>query len=76
MRFREHRGTLDESIKTRVELPDRAALVQHIENLHACFIHQLDFSKIEVKQYSAEPNWEYIVSLDGYGVIGFTDKPA
>lgn len=33
MRFREHRGSLADSKKTEIELPDKAALVAHIRTL-------------------------------------------
>lgn len=66
---------------TLVELPDRAALVAHVEKLHACYIHDYDFSKLVVKPYFMERDercgWAqtWIVSLPDYGPIGFTDSP-
>ena len=33
MKFREHRGSLADSLKTGVELPDRAALLEHVRKL-------------------------------------------
>jgi len=71
MRFREHRGTLADSMATVVEVADRAALVAHVENLLG---HAAD---IEVKPYGGvdqRNGWDtYIVTLAGYGVLGFTD---
>jgi hypothetical protein len=81
MKFREHRGSLDDSMATLVELEDRAALVRHVENLHGCFIHNYDFNQLIVKPYFMEPDdrcgWKqtWIVSLPGYGPIGYTDSP-
>lgn len=82
MKFREHRGGYDDSMATLVELPDRAALVEHVDNLHACFIHPYDFSKMQVEPYYMQRDtrcgWKetYIVVLPGYGPIGYTDTPA
>lgn len=82
MRFREHRGSLADSLATLVELDTRAQLIEHIENCYACFIHGYDFSEIRIEPYFMEPDarcgWErtYIVSLPGLGVIGFTDETA
>lgn len=79
MKFREHRGSLADSITTEVLLADRKALVEHVENLHLCFIHNYDFSMLTVKSYHMQPDarigWDktYIVSLPGYGPIGYTD---
>lgn len=77
MLFREHRGSLDETMETVVELdPTLEALIAHIgklfmeEDLHP-------ISKIEVKYYGydARIGWEtYIVTSKGWGVIGFTNQ--
>ena len=80
MKFREHRGRLEDSMATSVEIGDRQHLIDHITSLHACFLHNYDFSRIEVAPYLMEPDdrigWKetYIVTLPGYGVLGFTDS--
>ena len=77
MKFREHRGGLDESLKTLKDLPDRAALVAHVRELLSPF--QFDFADDEllVLKYLPDPRigWDpqYIVRINRYGVIGFTD---
>jgi hypothetical protein len=88
VKFREHRGGLDESMKTLVELPDRAALVAHIKKLLAPFDWWQDIGPaLHVEPYAwfdkDKPVWDervkwhtYIVTLEGYGVVGFTDGPA
>lgn len=79
MKFREHRGQLGDSMETVKELPDRAALIDH---LYASFPQPLNFENIKIEPYFMEPDvridWDqtYIVTLDGIGVIGFTDGPA
>jgi hypothetical protein len=84
MKFREHRGTLEDSMKTIVELPDRAALIAHCRKLLAPYGFEFQNSWLHVEPYawfdSEKPHWDarikwhtYIVTLDGYGVLGFTD---
>jgi hypothetical protein len=82
VKFREHRGSLEESLATLVELPDRQALIEHVTKLHASFVHSFDFSKLVVEPYLMEPDdrpgvaWQrtFIVKLPGLGPIGFTDS--
>lgn len=77
--FREHRGGLAESLKTQVKLADRAALIAHIENvLRPCSFLVSD-SVIDIAFYANDrrmPEWEetFIVTLQGYGVLGFTNE--
>ena len=79
MKFREHREGLAESMATLVELPDRASLVGHCQNLLAPFDFVFESSALKVKPYSgpdARIGWDStnIVTIDGYGVMGFTDS--
>lgn len=87
MKFREHRGTLADSMQTQVELPDRAALLAHIAKLLEPFGYKFEPSWVHVEPYAwyeaDKAYWDkrvrwhtYIVTLDGYGVLGFTDGPA
>lgn len=83
MKFREHRGALADSMKTLVELPDRVALVEHCRKLLAPFRFQFDAATLEVQPYGIgrgddRIGWKkiYIVTIKGYGVIGFTDGAA
>lgn len=79
MKFREHRGQLADSMETCIDLPDRESLIDH---LYRNFCAPLPFDQIEVKPYDEEPDtrigWSrtYIVTLEKFGVIGFTDGPA
>jgi hypothetical protein len=62
---------------TCVELPNRAALVEHLYRSHEL---PLPFENLEIKPYFMEPDtrigWDqtYIVTLEGFGPIGFTDE--
>ena len=78
MKFREHRGALEDSMATLVELPDRKALLAHCRKLLAPY--QFHFSDPALKVYryrfDARINWDtHIVIIKGYGVMGFTDAP-
>lgn len=72
MQFREHRGGSTESMKTAEELPDRAALVAHCQKLLAPYSFTFEPSALKVQSYG---KGVYIVTIDGYGVVGFTDTP-
>lgn len=80
MRFREHRGGLAESMETMVELPDRAAVIAHIQKLLRSYMFEVNDWDIHCHLYSERPDtrigWDvtYIVTLDDYGVIGFSDE--
>lgn len=79
MKFREHRGGLNESMQTVVELPDRAALVAYVDKLLQPFYVESVAERLLIEPYGRDPRigWEqlYIVKLPGYGVVGFTDGP-
>ena len=81
MRFREHRGSLNESLKTVVTLKNRAALVRYCQRLLRSFCFQFAASALHISKYDlchdkrADWNRTYIVTIDGYGVMGFTDSP-
>lgn len=81
MKFREHRGSLGASMDTMVELETRAQLIDHVKKMYSTFVHGFNFDDIVVEPYYMTPDsrcgWEqtYVVRLDGFGVIGFTDSP-
>jgi hypothetical protein len=76
-KFREHRGTFVDSMATMVELPDRAALVRHCQDLLAPFGFTFDRDQLHVSFYSPDRrvDWEenWIILIDGYGPIGYID---
>lgn len=80
MKFREHRGGLADSMATMVELPNRAALIDHLCALARSWptfpLITSETVHIEFFGWDNRIDWEktYIVTLDGYGVLGFTNS--
>jgi hypothetical protein len=71
--FREHRGSLGDSMRTAIVLDNREEVVAHIANLLRpyCVIKSEDVS---FKPYGYDPriDWQtLIVSVKDYGVVGF-----
>lgn len=77
MKFREHRGGLDESMKTVVELGGRADMVKHIHDLLWPWGLDVQDGDVVASSYGGDARigWKevYIVVVTGYGVVGFTD---
>lgn len=74
MRFREHRGSLEDSLKTTVELKDGRALLEYATGKLGPFPPK----SLRVKHYCFDERvgWDtHIVMIKGYGVFGFTDGP-
>ena len=81
MKFREHRGGLDESMATLVEVPDRAALLEYLRKLAEPWptFPPISSETVHIEPYiwDSRIGWNtHIVTLDGYGVVGFTDRLA
>ena len=80
MRFREHRGGLAESMETQVVVDGRKGLVAHIQKLLKPFSVDVKDADVAASLYGSSGDgrigWEkvYIVSVKGYGVIGFSDS--
>lgn len=81
MKFREHRGNYDDSMETVVELKDKFELIDHLHELllyceggpHNFPSHHL---KVERYVMDGRNGWDtHIVTVDGYGVMGYTDGP-
>lgn len=83
MKFREHRGSLDDAMKTCVEIPDGPALLAHCRKLFESWpgVPLINPKSLVVEPYhmmrDERIGWPmtYIVWLKGYGVLGFTDGP-
>jgi hypothetical protein len=80
IKFREHRGGLSDSMATVIEIENRAGLVAHIAKV----LEPFHFDKervdkglrVEPYAHDARIGWNtHIVTLKGYGVLGFTDGP-
>ena len=72
---------LSDSMATLVEVADRAALLAHVRRKFSDFGPTFADEQMHVEPYSNRPderigwNATYIVTLEGYGVVGFTDGP-
>ena len=84
MRFREHRGGLAESMDTLVTFHppnERDKMIAYIRGLLWPFDHLVIAKDVKLRQYTPDGDkrigWDqlYIVTLEGYGVVGFTDGP-
>jgi hypothetical protein len=76
MLYRDHRGSLAESMETVVELKDRAALDAHIAALLKPWGKVVTQDQIHSTWYCLDPriNWDtWMITVDGYGVVGFTN---
>lgn len=77
MKFREHKGGLEASMRTAVWLKDRADLIRHVQWLLRGYGIEIDPALLKVAPYGFDNRigWNtHIVTLEGsYGVIGFTD---
>ena len=79
VQFREHRRTLIDSMETVIEVKDKQELVGIIKDSLSKYGHDLDINMqtVEIKPYGFDKriNWDtHIVTLKGYGVLGFTDS--
>lgn len=79
MKIREHRGGLAESMETVTEIDGTmVALVAHINAKLTPFGFVVRPALVTCTPYctDARINWQtYMVTVDGYGVFGFTDGP-
>lgn len=79
-RFREHRGGLSEAMETLKTFETQEQLVAHIRTLLSPYGFYFPAEAVEVKPYADWPDtrigWDktLIVTVEGYGVIGFTDQ--
>lgn len=78
MVFREHRGGLAESMETQIELHDRHELICHLKDLLSIWADiTVRDEDVKVRPYRPDHRigWETncIVTLEGYGVVGWTD---
>jgi hypothetical protein len=81
MKFREHRGSLTESMQTVVELANRDELVSHLnrmfENSGPVKPEPIKPDEVEIKFYLFDDRigWNtYLVFVRGFGPVGFSDS--
>lgn len=78
MKVREHRGSIQESMETCVEIhPTMDALVKVItESLSDMWVTKKVKVKVEPYMYDTRTGWDtHIVTVKGWGIFGFTDGP-
>jgi hypothetical protein len=76
MKFREHKGGLEDSMATVVELKDRDELNWHIAKLLAPWDRIVLPTMIHAEAYGYDPRVDWVtwlITVDGYGVVGYTD---
>lgn len=81
MKFRQHRGgSLKSSMETLVEVENQEALQKHIDFIYANVLGFPWKTPIKISLYinwlDARVGWQktYVVVVDGWGPIGFTDS--
>jgi hypothetical protein len=78
MKFREHRGSLADSMCTVVDVADRAALIALIRERLDAFHFTFPDDALKIAPYAADSRNgrdTHIVTIDKYGVAGFTNGP-
>lgn len=75
MKFRPHRELLDDAMKEVVEFNNKEELSSILNDKY----NSVDTSNFKVESYGGYDErigWDtHIVTLEGYGVLGFTDSP-
>jgi hypothetical protein len=77
MKFREHRGSLAESMLTVVDLNTKKEFCDHISKVARKIVPEGEFT-ISFSDYSFDIriNWDtFLVMLEGYGPIGMLNGP-
>lgn len=75
MKFREQRGTLEDSLKTVVEIdPSKRAIAAFLAAIHEC---PIAVDEIEVVSYARDTriHWDTHLVLWNGRAVGFTDGP-
>jgi hypothetical protein len=86
MKFREHRGSLSESMETVIEIePTKEALALAVDawrrrlGMPLTVIPQVTSANVDVMPYGGRDErigWEtHLVTIKGWGPVGFTDGP-
>lgn len=79
MKLRKHRGSLADSMGTVVEIsPTYSALLDEIRKSMPSTNVEITEGTVKVNPYGFDDRigWDsHIVTVDGYGVHGFTDGP-
>jgi len=76
--FRPHRSTLDKAMAEVKAFKSKADLVSFLNEDLAHYRMKVDESKLRIEPYGYDDRigWDtYIISMDGFGVFGFTNGP-
>lgn len=76
MRFRFHRGGLDESLKTTTEVQNKEELLDHINAFDFCKIVEIKFEYYANDPRAWGDTWIVMKRMNGtdnWGVAGFSD---
>ena len=76
MKIRQHRGGLDESLKTTVEIESTLAAI--VDEISSKICRDVRPEEIHLQPIGNDSRigWDtYMVSVDDYGVYGFTNGP-
>lgn len=77
-KFRPHRGTLDEAMSEVFHLRTKNELLHRFQDRLRPYGVEVTSEKLMIKPYGFDEriNWDtYIVTLEDFGVLGFTDGP-
>lgn len=76
MKFREHRRDMAESMATLVEIDGFDGLLKHLRTLAEPWptFPPITSNTVHFARHFGIGPSAYIVTLDGYGVLGFTDS--
>lgn len=75
-KYRDHRGSLSDSMKTVQEFEVKADLTDYLQKDLDKFGFKLKPGDVKIRPYGHDSriNWNtHIVTIDHYGVAGFTD---
>lgn len=81
MKIREHRGSLEGSLRTAKDIePTKAALVECITESLKGYAVNASADSVHIEKYGKgiddRCGWDtHIVTIDGWGVFGMTDGP-
>jgi hypothetical protein len=74
-KFRPHRGSLEEAMQEVVELETAQDLIDHLESQYEHLDASAPTINVEPYGYDNRIDWDtHIVSIAGFGVVGFTDR--
>lgn len=76
LKFREHRGGLQESMETVVEVVGRSDLAMHLADVLGRTVTPAALSSSPYGGMDNRIGWDtHLVMLEGFGPVGFTDAP-